>query len=99
VFGVPEKPFYYALDDDEDPLMDDLRSLDYRYVRLYFHPIKDKFIMSAGWKDPDWTDIRLVRAGLDSDDKLIREVIFGDNLIDIKQKSIGQLLVDEVLDS
>lgn len=97
VFGVPEKPMLYGLDDENDPIVDHLRSLDYRYVRLYYHPIKDKFIMSAGWKDPDWSDTRLVRAGLDSDEKAIREIIFGTNLIDIKQKSIGQLLVDEAL--
>ncbi|TWU77492.1 hypothetical protein ED733_007130 [Metarhizium rileyi] len=97
VFGVPEKPFLHSLDDDYDPLIDHLRSLDYRYVRLYFHPIKDKFVMSTGWKDPEWTDVRLVRCGLDSDDKSLREAIFGNNLIDIEQKTIGQLLVDEVL--
>lgn len=96
VFGIPEKPFLFALDDENDPLIDHLRSLNYRYVRLYFHPIKDKFVMSSGWKDPDWTDARLVRSGLDSDEMLSREVIFGNNLIDIKQKSVGQLLVDEV---
>ncbi|KAK2598982.1 hypothetical protein QQS21_005587 [Conoideocrella luteorostrata] len=97
VFGIPEKSLLYGLDDENDPLIEHLRSLDYRYVRLYFHPIKDKFIMSAGWKDPEWTDARLVRAGLDSDEKNIREVIFGANLIDIEQKTIGQLLVDETL--
>ncbi|KHN95426.1 uncharacterized protein MAM_06703 [Metarhizium album ARSEF 1941] len=97
VFGIPEKPFLNSLDDENDPLIDDLRSLDYRYVRLYFHPVKDKFVMSSGWKDPEWTDVRLVRSGLDSDDKAIREAIFGHNLIDIEQKTIGQLLIDEVL--
>ncbi|KAG8413269.1 hypothetical protein J3458_012852 [Metarhizium acridum] len=97
VFGIPEKPFLNSLDDDNDPLIDHLRSLDYRYVRLYFHPIKDQFVMSAGWKDPEWTDARLVRSGLDSDDKTIREAIFGNNLIDIEQKTISQLLVEEVL--
>lgn len=96
VFGLPEKPYLYVLDDDNDPIIDNIRSLDYRYVRLYYHPIKDKFVVSAGWKDPEWTDARLVRSGLDSDEKSVRDVIFGGNLIDIEQKSIGQLLVSEV---
>ncbi len=96
VFGTPEKMLSYGFDDDTDPLVDHLRYLDYRYVRLFFHPIKDKFLLSAGWKDPDWTDVRLVRSGLDSDEKIMRDVIFGNNLIDIAQKSMGQLLVDEV---
>ncbi|KAG6017771.1 hypothetical protein E4U43_000009 [Claviceps pusilla] len=97
IFGVPEKSMLYCLDDENDPVMDHLRSLDYRYVRLYFHPIKDKFVTSAGWKDPSWSDTRLIRYGLDSDERAIREIIFGHNLIDIQQKSISQLLVDEVL--
>lgn len=96
VFGLPEKLFSDVLDEDVDPILDDLRTLDYRYVRLCFHPLKDKFLMSTGWKDPNWTDIRLVRSGLDSDEKGVREIVFGHNLIDIEQKSMGQLLVDEV---
>ncbi|ATY66433.1 ATPase type 13A2 [Cordyceps militaris] len=97
VFGASEKLLSYGLDDENDPLLDDLRTLEYRYVRFFYHPIKDRFILSSGWKDPDWTDVRLVRAGLDSDEKMMREQIFGPNLIDIEQKSATQLLVDEVL--
>ena len=96
VFGLSEKLFSDALDYDSDPILDDLRTLDYRYVRLFFHPLKDKFVLCSGWKDPSWSDIRLVRSGLDSDEKNIREIVFGNNLIDIEQKSMGQLLVDEV---
>jgi cation-transporting ATPase 13A3/4/5 len=96
VFGLPDKLSSDSLDDENDPIMDVLRTLDYRYVRLCFHPLKDKFVLSNGWKDPDWTDIRRVRSGLDSDEKSIREIIFGNNLIDIEEKSMGHLLVDEV---
>ncbi|KAM5342744.1 hypothetical protein ACJ41O_013710 [Fusarium nematophilum] len=97
IFGLPDKFYSDALDDDNDPIVDDLRTLDYRYVRLCFHPLKDKFMLFHGWKDPNWTDVRLTRAGLDSDEKGVREVVFGSNLIDIEQKTMGQLLVDEVL--
>ena len=38
----------------------------------------------------------LIRAGLDSDERHRREQVFGKNQIDIKQKSVPQLLVDEV---
>ncbi|RSL40941.1 hypothetical protein CEP53_013061 [Fusarium sp. AF-6] len=96
VFGLSEK-FYSEVLDDDDPIIDDLRTLDYRYVRLCFHPLKDKFMLFNGWKDPNWTDVRLTRAGLDSDEKGVREIVFGNNLIDIEQKTMGQLLVDEVL--
>ncbi|OAA77441.1 ATPase type 13A2 [Akanthomyces lecanii RCEF 1005] len=97
VFGASEKLLSYGLDDENDPLLEDLRTLEYRYVRFFYHPIKDRFILSSGWKDPDWTDVRLVRSGLDSDEKTMREQIFGSNLIDIEQKSASKLLVDEVL--
>ncbi|KAM0238564.1 hypothetical protein ACHAPO_003532 [Fusarium lateritium] len=97
IFGLPEKLYSDALDEDVDPIVDDIRTLDYRYIRLCFHPLKDKFMLFSGWKDPNWTDVGLTRVGLDTDEKGVREVVFGSNLIDIEQKSTGQLLVDEVL--
>ncbi|KAF6815850.1 p-type ATPase [Colletotrichum sojae] len=94
IFGSSEKN--YVIDDDYDPIINELRILNYRYVRLYFNQQKDKFVMFNGWVDPHWTDTRAVRAGIDSDEKGVREVVFGSNLIDIEQKSIPRLLVDEV---
>jgi cation-transporting ATPase 13A3/4/5 len=96
VFGQPEKETQLEFDEMDDPIMDELRALDYRYVRLCFHPLRDKFVLCTGWKDPEWTDVRHVRSGLDSDEKGVRETIFGSNLIDIEEKSMGSLLVDEV---
>ena len=40
--------------------------------------------------------MKVMRDGLDVDDRDSRELIFGKNVIDIQQKSIPQLLVDEV---
>ncbi|MGO7976226.1 hypothetical protein ACC705_35590, partial [Rhizobium ruizarguesonis] len=34
--------------------------------------------------------------GIDNEDKTYREIVFGNNLVDIEQKSIFRLLVDEV---
>ncbi|KAB5563391.1 hypothetical protein GE09DRAFT_1112275 [Coniochaeta sp. 2T2.1] len=96
VFGAPDKVTSYLFDDDPDPILQDLRTLDYRYVRFFYHPAKDKFQLCHGWKDPAWTDIRAVRSGVDSDEKSHRELVFGDNLIDIEQKSTFRILVDEV---
>ena len=39
--------------------------------------------------------MKSIKAGLDEDGKIQREQVFGQNLIDIKQKTIPQLLVDE----
>lgn len=96
VFGLSEKVVPCSSDDDPDPLIDHLRTLNYRYIRLNYHPLKDKYVLSIGWKDAEWSDVRAVRAGLDSDERTIREVMFGNNLIDIEQKPMGKLLIDEV---
>ena len=96
VFGSPDKLTAYMSGDDEDPIIQDLRMLNYRYVRFYFHPMKDKFVLGHGWKDPLWTGVRAVRVGIDNEDKTYREIVFGNNLVDIEQKSIFRLLVDEV---
>jgi cation-transporting P-type ATPase 13A2 len=96
VFGESEKRYAMAYDEDDDPVLEDLRILDYRYMRFSFHPLKDKFILSNSWKDPMWTDVKAIRAGIDADEKENRELVFGKNMIDIKQKTIPQLLVDEV---
>ncbi|TGJ86477.1 hypothetical protein E0Z10_g2299 [Xylaria hypoxylon] len=96
VFGAPEKMFAQFLEDDGDPIVSELRTLDYRYVRFFFHPLKDKFVVCNGWKDPNWIRVRDLRSGIDGDEKDERERVFGANIIDIEQKSIPQLLVDEV---
>jgi cation-transporting ATPase 13A3/4/5 len=97
VFGTPGKMDSYLLvDEDQDPILRDLRMISYRYVRLFFHPNRDKFLLGTGWKDPRWSNVREIRAGIDSEEKTHRDVVFGDNLIDIEEKSWFQLLVDEV---
>ena len=96
VFGDPEKGRRGDWDEDEDPLIRELRCLDYRYIRFVYHPIKDKFVLANTWKDPAWTEVSALREGLDNDERDYRELVFGKNLIDIAEKSVGQLLVDEV---
>ncbi|KAL7625454.1 hypothetical protein AAE478_004674 [Parahypoxylon ruwenzoriense] len=97
VFGAPEKIFAQLLEDDADPLLPELRILNYRYVRFFYHPLKDKFLICNGWKDPTWTHVRALRAGIDGEEKDHRGRVFGENIIDIEQKSIPQLLVDETM--
>ena len=95
VFGYSEKGKLTDYDEYDDPIMDELRILDYRYIRFCYHPVKDKFVLGNTWKDPTWTDITAVRAGIDSDEQETRERIFGQNVIDIEMKSTMQLLLDE----
>ncbi|SPQ21687.1 c1eb0dc3-0464-4a13-8161-56535fb40a3e [Thermothielavioides terrestris] len=96
VFGAPGKMTSYVAGEDPDPILQDLRMINYRYVRFFFHPLRDKFVLGNGWKDPLWSTVRGVRAGIDSEEKSHRDIIFGRNLIDIEQKSLFRLLVDEV---
>jgi cation-transporting ATPase 13A2 len=96
IFGSREKPPVRDYDEDEDPVITHLRSLDYRYIRFCYHPLKDKFILNNSWKDPAWTDVRAMRTGIDGDEKENRELVFGRNMIDIQEKSVTQLLFDEV---
>jgi cation-transporting ATPase 13A2 len=96
VFGAQDKRFVLSYEDDDDPAIDTLRLLDYRYMRFSYHPLKDKFVLINSWKDPMWTNVKTMRTGIDGEEKESRELVFGKNLIDIKQKTIPQLLVDEV---
>lgn len=96
VFGPEKKENLGDNNEDHDPLIPYLRFLDYRYIRFCFHPLKDKFVLCSNWKDPNWVDVRSMRIGLDGDERYRREQVFGTNEIDIQQKSVPQLLVDEV---
>lgn len=73
-----------------------LRYIDYRYLHFFYHPLEDRFCLLNGWKDPAWANVKMMRSGLDADDRDSREQIFGGNIVDIKQKSVPELLVDEV---
>lgn len=97
VFGVTGNQKFSSYDEEEDPVMQHLHFLDYRYIRFCFNPLKDRFLMTNTWKDPNWNDVEVIRNGIDSEEKESRELVFGKNLIDIEQKSVGQLLVDEAL--
>jgi len=65
-------------------------------MRFFYHPIEDKFSLINGWKDPSWTNAKVMREGLDADERDSREQLFERNAIEIYQKTIPQLLVDEV---
>jgi cation-transporting P-type ATPase 13A2 len=96
VFGNQEKGGFREYDEDRDPIIKHLRSIDYRYVRFFFNPLKDKFLVGNTWKDPNWINVRSIRSGLEMEERDYRELVFGKNLIDIEDKSTMQLLVEEV---
>lgn len=67
-------------------------------MRLFYHPLRDKFLLGNTWKDSAWTTVSKARIGLDAEQKESRERVFGRNLIDIEEKSVGELLLNEVSD-
>ncbi|KAJ5502001.1 ATPase P-type K/Mg/Cd/Cu/Zn/Na/Ca/Na/H-transporter [Penicillium fimorum] len=85
----------HTYDEDNDPTIASLHFIDYRYLKFFYHPIEDKFSLINGWKDPSWANAKVMRTGLDADERDSREQIFGSNAIEIDQKTIPQLLVDE----
>ncbi|KAF2755870.1 hypothetical protein EJ05DRAFT_467292 [Pseudovirgaria hyperparasitica] len=95
IFGVQDKDLHGDYHEDDDPMVKELLTLDYRYIRFCFNPLRDKFMLGTTWKDPSWTEIEAIRGGLDTDEKEYRETLFGKNVIDIEEKTTGQLLVDE----
>lgn len=94
VFGI-SRAKWQDYDEYDDPILDELRILDYRYIRFCYHPLKDKFVLGNTWKDPAWTDVLAVRRGIDGEEQEVRERIFGKNAIDLEKKTTGQLLMDE----
>ncbi|KAJ5501698.1 ATPase P-type K/Mg/Cd/Cu/Zn/Na/Ca/Na/H-transporter [Penicillium expansum] len=56
-------------DEDNDPTIPSLRFIDYRYLKFFYHPIEDKFSLINGWKDPSWTNAKVMRSGLDADER------------------------------
>jgi cation-transporting ATPase 13A2 len=97
VFGVPEKDRHRDYDEDFDPVIKQLRCLDYRYIRFCYNPLKDKFVLANTWQDPAWTNVTALREGLDTEERDYRELVFGKNMIDLAEKPLGQLLVEEVI--
>ncbi|PBP20539.1 hypothetical protein BUE80_DR008644 [Diplocarpon rosae] len=95
IFGASQSKYVMSYNEDDDPIIDDIRILDYRYMRFSFHPLKERFMLCNSWKDPTWIDVKSVRAGIDGEEKESRVLVFGKNVIEIKQKTIPQLLIDE----
>ncbi|KAL1919402.1 uncharacterized protein VTP21DRAFT_2095 [Calcarisporiella thermophila] len=74
-----------------------LQYFDYRYIRFVFHPGFQQFVQNGFWKDRQWTAVRFVRNGLNRETHRERKMVFGENLIDIHEKSTFRILFDEVL--
>ncbi|CAG8497858.1 26767_t:CDS:10 [Racocetra persica] len=80
-----------------DEILHKLHFFDHRYIRFIYSPISGKFVQNNFWKDPAWVSVDVLKKGIDRETHNEREIIFGQNLIDIKEKSTIQLLIDETM--
>ncbi len=53
-------------------------------------------LLNRDWRDPAWSTVGAVQAGLTNDISERCKVLFGKNEIDVEAKSIPALLIDEV---
>ncbi|KAI0460792.1 hypothetical protein LJB42_001592 [Komagataella kurtzmanii] len=82
---------------EHDPIVPVLITLHYRYLTLIYSPMEDLFKTNRNWSDDCWKSIDLVENGLSYDVVTERQTVFGPNSLDIQEKSVGGLLMDEVL--
>lgn len=82
---------------DMEESINQLILVEYRYIRLAFHPILHKFLIVGFWKDQSWNSTKNFKLGLSSEKYHARLSVFGPNLINIREKPISKLLTDEVL--
>ncbi|KAG0347027.1 hypothetical protein BG004_000252 [Podila humilis] len=78
-------------------MMHDMRFFDYQYVRFIFNPVALAFMQNSQWKDPTWSTVASCERGLSREQHQERAMVFGQNMIDVEEKTVGQLLVQEVL--
>lgn len=50
----------------------------------------------SNWRDPSWRNLKDVKGGLEGDTRDARGGLFGENVINIEEKPIFKLLIDEV---
>lgn len=93
----PIEPPLSASSDDDDTILHQLNTIDFRYLRFVLDPRTGLYSLARDWRDPSWTTISGLRAGLDSTTRQQRFLLFGNNAIDIHGKSAAQLLVDEII--
>lgn len=82
---------------EETGILHDMRYFDYQYIRFIFNPLGQVFMQNSHWKDSSWTNIANCERGLAREQHQERMMVFGQNMIDVEEKTVGQLLVQEVL--
>lgn len=82
---------------EKDPIAPYLSSFVYRYTKFFYDPTEDLFRTNSLWYDRRWLSLHEAKAGISYRTHEQRQQVFGENTIEIEDKSIASLLVDEVL--
>lgn len=80
-----------------NPIVPFIHSFEYRYIKFFYSPLEDIFRTNSNWYDIHWSDIKSLKEGNSQNAHELRQMIFGPNDIDIQEKTMVQLLMDEVL--
>lgn len=75
----------------------DLTYMTYRYTRFFLHPPSGRWRMVKDWRDPTWASNASASQGNTWDAEKDRTTLFGKNEIEIEDKGVLGLLIDEVL--
>lgn len=75
----------------------ELTLMSYRYTRFFLHPPSGRWRMVKDWRDPNWTSGSAVSSGISWDAEKDRTTLFGKNEIEIEDRGVVGLLIDEVL--
>lgn len=82
---------------ESNPVIRNIHSFEYRYIKFFYNPVEDMFKTNSTWYDLHWLNVKNLREGTSQTVQDNRAMIFGENNINIKEKSNIQLLADEVL--
>lgn len=103
-FGEPMTNFLVTTTDDDsddviadDPVISVIHSFKYRYLKFFYNPVEDLFKTNSNWYDTHWLNYRHLKEGISQSLQERRLAIFEENNIEIEEKSVVQLLVDEIL--
>ncbi|GMM37042.1 putative acid anhydride hydrolase [Saccharomycopsis crataegensis] len=87
-----------AMDFDPNAKVPVLLTFSYRYLKLIYNPLEDIYTTNTNWVDKShWSSTSKIRHGLSEYETEDRKLIFGSNSLDLKESSISELLVKEIL--
>ncbi|QGN16664.1 putative cation-transporting ATPase 2 [Kluyveromyces marxianus] len=93
----PPEDHHYHHETSSNPNLPILITFNYRYFTLVYSPVADIFKSNSNWADPDWLDLEQVQKGLSSSIQEDRTLAFGKNAVNLKQKTVFEILFDEAL--